>query len=207
MTESPYNSGVGGRLVVALDRAYAYLRARHPDIPPAVIVVGSDSANYGHYARSTWEAGSDELISEIKIGAEGLRRHPSDIFGTLVHEAAHGICHVRGINDITGGKYHNKKFKRVAEELGLAVKPPSKHLGHSGTVLPEGVYADAVDALASDLVAYRELPSDPPRQPGTSPYAYAKCACRPARSIQSYRKHFEKADIICGDCQESFVEQ
>ena len=56
------------------------------------------------------------------ISGEGLRRTPRDVLGTLLHEAAHALADARGIKDTSRqGRYHNTKFKMLAEELGLTV--------------------------------------------------------------------------------------
>lgn len=33
------------------------------------------------------------------MGGEGLARGPVEVLGTLLHEAAHAVAHVRGIKD------------------------------------------------------------------------------------------------------------
>ena len=58
------------------------------------------------------------------ISGEGLRRTAHDVLGTLLHEAAHALAHARGIKDTSRqGRYHNKHFKTLAEELGLDRRP------------------------------------------------------------------------------------
>src|SRR5438876_12178255 len=55
-------------LVAALEQAWAAIRAHHPEVPPAVIVVGSGSPakasqgmKWGHFADARWQSGDDTL--------------------------------------------------------------------------------------------------------------------------------------------------
>ena len=67
-------------------------------------------------------------LPEVFVGGEGLARGPADVLGTLLHEAAHALAHVRGIKDTSRqGRWHNARFKALAEELGTEV---TKGLAH-----------------------------------------------------------------------------
>ena len=56
------------------------------------------------------------------ISGEGLARTPREVLGTLLHEAAHALAAARGITGTSRqGRYHNKKYARLADELGLDV--------------------------------------------------------------------------------------
>jgi hypothetical protein len=62
-------------------------------------------------------------VHEVLIGGEGLERGPRDVLATLLHEGAHAIAAVRGIEDTSRqGRHHNASFKRIAEEVGLDVE-------------------------------------------------------------------------------------
>jgi hypothetical protein len=61
-------------------------------------------------------------LPEVFVGGEGLARGPADVLGTLLHEAAHALAHVRGIKDTSRqGRWHNARFKALAEEIGIQV--------------------------------------------------------------------------------------
>ncbi|WP_219419925.1 hypothetical protein [Pseudonocardia nigra] len=60
------------------------------------------------------------------------------MLGTLLHEAAHGVATTRGIKDTSRqGRYHNRKFAELAEELGITVALDGAR-GWSATTLPYG---------------------------------------------------------------------
>ncbi|GAA1840913.1 hypothetical protein GCM10009836_20310 [Pseudonocardia ailaonensis] len=136
-------------MIRALERAWSAIRARHPEIPAVVIVVGAGSGTgpelkLGHFAAMRWGADPDETaadglkpdrLPEVFVGGEGLARGPADVLATLLHEAAHALAHVRGIKDTSRqGRWHNAKFKALAEELGIAVTKDPK-IGWSPTTL------------------------------------------------------------------------
>lgn len=52
--------------------------------------------------------------AEVFVGGEGLARGPADVLATLLHEAAHALAHVRGIQDTSRqGRWHNAQFKAL----------------------------------------------------------------------------------------------
>lgn len=173
---------VGGLLVATLEDCYNAVRKDHPEVPAAVIVISSsprrgDRQVMGHFAHSRWEVNGTKM-PEIMISAEGLKRHPRDVLATLVHEAAHGLCHVRGIEDTTTrGYYHNEKFKFAAEELGMVVeKEPFR--GYNITTVPQGKYDDLVGELTKDLIGYRSTEVGVAHQNGKrrTEFSY-RCSC------------------------------
>lgn len=204
-------AAAGSVLVAALERAWEAIRARHPDVPEVVLVVaaGSDGRakaglKLGHFAASRWHLG-DGRRAEVLVGGEGLQRGPVDVLGTLLHEAAHGLAQVRDIKDTSrGGRYHNRKYKTLAQELGLEVVEVAP-IGWSGTTLPEATalaYADVLDQLAGALVLWRiaEQPDSGRRK--TRNLLAAVCAC--SRRIRVAPRTLDEAPIVCGACGDPF---
>ena len=118
-------------VVRVLEDIWAMIRARHGQVPPVVIIIASGTerkqAVWGYHAPGRWVTGNEQR-AEIMISGEGLRREPADVLGVLLHEAAHALAAARGIKDTSRqGRYHNTKYKTLAEELGLAVRITSRH--------------------------------------------------------------------------------
>jgi hypothetical protein len=80
------------------------------------------------------------------------------VLGTLLHEAAHGLADRRRITDTSrGGRYHNRRYSQLAEELGLQVAQVHP-IGWSATPVPDATtdcYADVLGDLTERLVLWR----------------------------------------------------
>lgn len=65
-------------------------------------------------------ADSYDALSEVFITDDALAQPAVEVFGILLHEAAHAVAVHRTIKDTSRqGRYHNARFKAVAEEIGL----------------------------------------------------------------------------------------
>ena len=102
--------------------------------------------------------------SEVFITDDGLCGSPADVLATLLHEAAHAIADRRGIKATSRqGRYHNARFKVLAEEVGLEVRR-DPIIGWSPTTLAgptATVYSKTFGELAQAL-AHREQEPSPP---------------------------------------------
>ena len=162
MSAVPESVAVSG-IVAALERAWAAVRVRHPDVPDVALIVASGMKRgnlecWGHYWHARWSrAGDASRRPEVMISGEGLNRPPAEVLGTLIHEAVHGAAKARNIEDTSRqGRWHNGKFAVLAEAMGLrAIR--HKTIGHVTEIRPGTVtdYADVLADLASALVLYR----------------------------------------------------
>jgi hypothetical protein len=212
---APGGAAAASRLVAALEHAWAAIRAQHPQVPEVVVVVASGSdprgtrLNLGHFAAGRWQLASPGQPTdrpEVLVGGEGLRRGPVEVLGTLLHEAAHGLAHARGISDTSRqGRYHNRRYATLARELGLDVAHTDP-IGWSATTVPEATaarYADILAALAAALVLWRRAELAGPDAPGRLRNALA-CSCACGRRIRVARSVWEAAPIVCGACAAPF---
>jgi uncharacterized protein DUF6884 len=173
------------QLLAALEACWAAIRRQHPEVPAAVLVVaaGSDRRQglfkWGHYARLRWRprpvegagGGGAAALPEVLVAGEGLERPALEVMGTLVHEAAHAVADVRQLQDTSrDGRYHNRRYRQVAEELGLEVEEMAPY-GHARTTMrPQTAarYAAQVEELAAALVLYRVAEAAPQRRRRTT---------------------------------------
>jgi hypothetical protein len=202
---------ISAPMVAALEQAWADIRGRNSDVPAAVIVLGAGSIGspagmlkLGHFAAMRWRTDAEgaELLAEVFIGGEGLARGPAEVLGTLLHEAAHAIAHVRGIKDTSRqGRWHNARFKALAEELGIQVTKDTR-IGWSPTSLaPVTREAYAVADLGAALRLYRsaEITDTGTRKPGPPP-----CVCSCGRRIRVAPSVLAAGPITCGACGSDF---
>lgn len=164
------------QLIAALERVWASIQRRHPDVPPVVVTLGAGSLGQrageltlGHFAARRWATRDTDAaaadpnglaagMAELFVGGEGLVQGAESVLETLLHEAAHGVADVRRIKDTSRqGRYHNARYKVLGEELGLTITQHPQ-IGWSLTQLAPGTvdeYADELEELAAALVAYR----------------------------------------------------
>lgn len=202
------------RLVAALTNAWRAIQQQHPEVPDTVLTLGSGTLSQrsamvlGHFAAGRWQMGPDKQLPELFVGGEGLKAGAAAVLATLLHEAAHGLAFARAVKDTSReGRYHNARFKALAEELGLAVAEDGNR-GWSGTTLPPSTaerYAEQVATLASAITAYRhaEGPAGGGGKAKSRNNIVATCAC--PRRIRVARAVLAQAPILCGACDTEFT--
>lgn len=200
-------------MVAALESAWAAIRLVHKDVPEVVMVVASGGRQtrsgfmkWGHYAHGRWalKGKDDSQLPEVLVGGEGMQREVGDIFETLLHEAAHGVAAALKIKDTSrGGRYHNKEFKRLAEDLGLAVTKQGSRGWTTTTLTPETVerWKQTIQDLDKALGTFRYAEGAGRKKPG-SRMLLAMCGC--GTKLRLSREAYEAAPIVCSGCERKF---
>ncbi len=159
---------VASEAVAVLEGVWAAIRARVPEVPEAVLVLASGTEDvrtprFGHWAASRWRVDDvDTRRAEVLVAGEALAQGPGQVLSTLLHEAAHGLAHARRVQDTSRqGRYHNQRFRELAEELGLKVRRRDPH-GHCDTRL-EGLAATRWTAELEQLEQLCRRGARPPR--------------------------------------------
>lgn len=196
------------RIITAAESAWTSIRRRHPDVPDVVTTLGAGTSGrasrtrYGHFATARWDRDGDS-VPEVFLGGEGLSRGALAVLGTLLHEAAHGVAHTRGISDTSRqGRWHNKRFKLLAEELGIVVTL-DPGIGWSPTTVPDAtaeVYAAELAALGAALTVWRHVERG---RSGSGNGVAAVCGC--GRRIRASVAAFGAGPIVCGVCGQPFA--
>lgn len=219
-------------LVAALESAWSEIQAEHDDTPAAVIVIASGSMSrgvmkWGHFAPDRWSDGRATkkkrgkgkpapMVHEVLISGEGLARGGKETLCTLLHEAAHGIGNARGIaNTSRGGRYHNKRFKALGEELGLVVTEQGSR-GWAHTAMGAAAakrWAKLIKALDAAIAKSFRIGEGSKKKAAASRMLKAQCKCisgetgdmvEDPRTIRIARKVFDLAAITCGECECDF---
>lgn len=133
-------TNAGSRAVGLLEEAWHHARTTHaPDLPDVGITlklsgnVTARGITLGHFAPERIATPDDDKLHEVMISGTTIHRGPVSLLTTLVHEAAHALAAARGIKDTSRqNRYHNMKFVRCAEELGM-------YYPHKWTSLDPGV--------------------------------------------------------------------
>jgi hypothetical protein len=245
-TESTTSNG--SHVIAALESLWAAMRKNHPEIGDVVIItgMGATGSKWGHTGYDRWAEGSigveldkkrqaaSERKAEVFIAGERLACGATLTAQTLIHEAAHVLARVRGLQDTSRqGRYHNRTFVKLCEELGLtwpSGHKPDKAIGFSATVITDEArkrYADQLADLGQAIRLFIPLsglmalglgvegdkgvegPNIPkPATVATGRQAsLAMCCCEPPRRIRVAPSVFDLGDIDCGICGSSFEQQ
>lgn len=185
-----------------LERAGAAIRRRHPDFPNVVMTIAGSRRKLGHYSHNRWtKSGSD--VAELFVAGEHLKAGATAVLATLLHESAHGLASARQIQDTSrDGRYHNRRYRLLAEEVGLDVQKDGSR-GWTGTsITPTTIdaYATTLGRLEKALDLWRK--GDPPAKPPTRTLMLAICPCE--RRIRVAPNTFQLGPITCGICQQPF---
>jgi len=199
----------GSKIIQALENGLKEIQKNHKDVPNAVVNIEVYSKSLGLFGTSSW-ASSNNMVAlpSISICHDSLSFSAKDIFGVLIHEAAHGICNKRGIDDTSRqGRYHNQKFATVAKEIGLDVSQRCEKTGYGVTTISEEsthLYRKAIEELSRQL---KVTPRQIIKQPSVlTPFRRIRlyCNCSPPRMLQLKNSFYQEASLICGACESTF---
>ncbi len=191
-------------LTRALEQAHDIIKAE-TGAPRVTLLVTRDlKGRKGHFTPFTpWQNG-EESFSEIAFNLEHFAT-PAELLSTLLHEVAHSLNHANGISDCSANQYHNAKFKKQAEELGLKTIEV-KGKGHASTELTEfGAkrWDKALKILAGafDLTAIGGAQAK--KKGRNTNLIKAQCECE---QIIRASASVIKAGVTCNQCETDFRE-
>ncbi len=141
---------------------------------------------------------------EINICAEYLSRPFDEVAGTLLHEMVHLFCLQLGIKDTSrNGAYHNKTFKRIAEERGLEVDKDTRagwcktELKYESRLYVESIVKSGeINREVFDLHRRSMKVKTETKKPGMRKYVCPTCGA----TIRSSRE----VEVRCIKCDQRF---
>lgn len=207
------------RTVQYLNKVFKLINAEYFDneLQMPTITIQSTVGAYGHVTTSkVWQTETGNASYELNIGADYLNRPIENIVATLIHEGVHLYALQNGIKDTSNrGIYHNRKFKELAEERGLAI---SKHDRYGWTITEptEETIQFCIDNDLQEIMINRNTgysfvgvgTGKAGSGNGSTPTtrkkgSYIKWVCPCCGAIVRSTKVL---NIICGDCNEKFIE-
>lgn len=201
-------------LVTAIETTWSAIRAQHPDVPLVAVTLGAgatvERGRLGHFAAGPWQ--SVDVPTVLRLDGARLQQDAataSDLLATLLHVAAHGIARTRGAQETSRqGRYHNRTFHELADEVGLVVENDAAAGWVPAGLTEETAAAYRLADLGAALAAYQ--PTEPPTVPDRNRSAgngiAAVCGCTPARRIRvRSREMFELGPVDCGICHQPFT--
>jgi len=210
-------------IVTVLNGAWAAVQRNNPEVPDVMIVTGrrrskQENTIRGQHCAETWHVnGRDGRHAEVWVAGERLAEGGTAVMQTLIHEAAHALAKARGIKDTSNkGRYHNREFVKLAEEMGLEGPPMSagKSLGYSDCQITSAtteLYAAKIKELDEACKSF-VAPAEPEEKPARKPSVKARCQCPDDDNEITWTKKFEKKQqvtglppVLCGICRQAFV--
>ena len=219
------SEAAASQVVRACEEAWEAIRTHHPDLPDAVMILGSGVdrgrlVKLGHWWAGRWVA-DGRLRGEVLLAGEALHLKPEEVFEVLLHEAAHGLNAARGIKDTSReGRYHNARFGEAAREVGLhvAAMPPYGVARTSLTDSTRERYGPSIDRLGEVMRIARHIErgvragaeEGREQEGGTTDRedqrskgrALAMCGC--GRKLRIAPKVLVAGPIVCGICEREF---
>lgn len=164
----------GSAVVRLMEEVWNRIRGNHPELPDVVIVTGTGMigpARWGHFRANGWmaraegEAAATNLaLGEMFMAGETMAKGARQVLQTMLHEAAHVLARVRDLKDTSRqGRWHNKVFRSLAEEMGLEHKGASADTQHGFSFVTltagtEAEYADLLNELDREIRLVVDLP-------------------------------------------------
>jgi len=184
------------------------------ELPQVIITVQSKPGTYGHSSRAkVWKRKEDNLY-EINIAAEVLSLPIEETVDTITHECIHLSCRLKGIQETSNnGYYHNKVFKRLAEEHGLTCVYTGSRYGWN-TTPSDNLIAYAIEKGWNEIQISRNTiqsirigaidgSSSSVREPGVRTSSTRKLICTGCKQTVRATK---KVNILCGNCMLPMIE-
>lgn len=245
--------GLGSQITAALERtwakvqAYAATNAVMDDgqpviLPDVVFTTGSGvRATPGgivlalaHIRFDTWEQdATDGKLHEMFVSGESLAIGAEDTIVSILHEAAHLVNKIKGIQDTARyGQVHNRDFVVAARIFGMdyqhAERDPA--LGYSDVQLDDlgrSWWADEIAQLEREIKGrvthdranfVKKNPDKPtdPRWTLTTDAAEKvtkvrrqrkvyRCQCDTPRTVAMFAEDWRAADVTCEACGSHFA--
>lgn len=236
----------GSAVVKLMEEVWERIRENHPELPAVIIVTGTGMigpSRWGHFRENGWmtrdegdDAATNLALGEMFMAGETMAKGARQVVQTMLHEAAHVLARVRDLKDTSRqGRWHNKTFKALAEELGLEHKKVSADAQHGFSFVTlteetEAKYADLLDELDREIRLVVDLPwflkgtSKPEGEEETEGGEFigggrrkattttpqsgnlkATCGCAEPNIIRASRKVLDLEVIRCDECEELFT--
>lgn len=178
------------------------------ELEKPIITISPDTTKGAYGWCTSWKAWKNSLDDkegyyEINMCAEYLNRPFLHTCSTLIHEMVHLLNLQNKVQDTSrSGKYHNKKFKEVAEQHGLKVDKSEKY-GWSTTTLTEEA-AEWIQSKYKDEQGFELFRSKLPKVKTSSSSSSRKYVCPGCGTIIRATKEVR---VTCTDCELEFEEE
>ena len=187
------------------------------ELETPIITIQSTPKAYGHVTVSgnAWTV-KNEGKRELNIGAGTLYRPIEETVATLMHECCHIYDIQNNIPDVSNnGRYHNKAFRKTAEEHGLIVEC-SGTFGHAVTSASDDLIEWICNNNIPEIMLTRNEYSRSPIGGNGGSYTPTTGTQKTKTTSNSRRyvcpccgtkvRATKAVNLICGDCMQAMIE-
>ena len=173
---------------------------------PVITIYKTRGRTLGHFTcEKTWRDKNDvdnEETSYYEINIDPrwfCNRTPEEVVETLLHEMCHYANKIDGVKDCNGN-IHNKKFKKLAERVGLIVEK-GKSVGWGYTSLSDELMEYIKEEINPDETAFEyfragaKKPDDTKKPRKKNMFAYTCPDC--GQTVKGKRD----ITVKCGVCE------
>jgi rubrerythrin len=177
------------------------------ELEKPIITISPDTTKGAYGWCTSWKAWKNstddkEGYYEINMCAEYLARPFLQTCSTLIHEMVHLLNLQNKVQDTSrSGKYHNKKFKEVAEQHGLIIDKDAKYGGCRTTLTDEA--ADWIKSVYNNENGFELFRSKAVKVKGKGSSS-RKYVCPSCGAIIRATKEVR---VTCTDCEVEFEEE
>lgn len=186
------------------------------DLEMPVITIQTSVGAYGHITvDKVWQ--TDGIARyELNIGAETLNRPIENVVTTMIHECVHLYCLMNNIKDTSNnGVYHNKRFKKIAEEMGHIQITKHEKYGFTISEPTEETIRFCLDYGFDDIKISRKSPyyTVGTTTTTTTPTSTNTPKVRKPSSTRKYIcpccgnsfRATKQINVLCMDCNEQYI--
>ena len=186
------------------------------DLEMPVITIQTSVGAYGHITvDKVWQ--TDGIARyELNIGAETLNRPIENVVTTMIHECVHLYCLMNNIKDTSNnGVYHNKRFKKIAEEMGHIQITKHEKYGFTISEPTEETIRFCLDYGFDDIKISRKSPyyTVGTATTTTTPTSTNTPKIRKPSSTRKYIcpccgnsfRATKQINVLCMDCNEQYI--
>ena len=204
-------------MIEELDRIFGIFNDKfyNNTLPKTIINIATNGRKKGvlgwFTTRKVWHTKDGKSYYEITICAEFLDRSIEEICSTLLHEMVHLYCAENEIKEVSrNGVYHNKNFKKIAEQKGLVIGFDKK-IGNSPSTLNNTARRLSVSTCRSSVFSLSRnenivvqgendgnaVAGNTNKKSSTRKYICTSCSAK----IRATKE----VNVVCGDCNERFI--
>lgn len=199
-----------GALTTAMDEIWSMIREDHPDLLPAMITISATPAPSNH-GWERWSRSTDGVLIGPVMDAQTLQMGAEETLVRLLHDAAHGMNWLRGVQDTTTrGQYHNGKFTEAATAVGLVrdISESPRKVALSLSDEARVRYADMLVALTDAIeqtLPHLTIPAPDATAKQRTNRMSVECKCTPPRKLRVGKTILAQGPIRCGICHADFA--